>query len=62
MNPQGIYLKVLTEISSFHLAVYETSYYYPQAIFLSKIGKAIMPKMRCIINLQKLADVLGEQP
>ncbi len=52
MNPLETYLKELSEIRSSGAAVKETSYYGPLANLLNEVGKAIKPKVKCIINLQ----------
>jgi len=52
MNPLETYLREIHEIRSSEEATAETSYYGPLRNLLNDIGKALKPKVRCIINIK----------
>src|SRR5215210_4028213 len=52
MNPLEIYIRELRDIRSSGEAVAETSYYGALASLLNEVGKALKPKVRCIINIK----------
>ena len=50
MTPLETYLRELRDIRSTGAGVDETSYYTPLANLLNETGKALKPRVRCIIN------------
>lgn len=52
MKALETYIRELIEIRSSGIAVPETSYYTPLANLLNEIGKALKPKVRCILNIK----------
>jgi len=52
VNPLETYLRELREVRASGGGVEETSYYPALSNLLNDIGKALKPKVRCIINLQ----------
>ena len=50
MNPLETYLKELRDIRSTGASVAETSFYPVLSNLLNEIGKALKPKVRCVIN------------
>ena len=52
MNALEIYLRELRDIRASGEAVAETSYYPALADLLNDVGKGLMPKVRCIINIK----------
>jgi hypothetical protein len=52
MNPVETYIRELSNIHSSGQAFKETSYYGPLANLFNEIGKALKPKVHCIINLK----------
>ena len=52
MNLLQEYLNELHEIRSSGSAVKETSYYPAISNLLNGVGKALKPKVRCIINIK----------
>jgi len=51
MNPLETYLREIRDIRSTGAGTPEPSYYAPLANLFNEIGKALKPKVRCIINL-----------
>jgi len=52
MDPVETYIRELFEIRCSGEAVKETSYYGPLAQLFNEIGKALKPRVRCIINIK----------
>jgi len=52
MNPLETYLQDLYDIHSSGSGVKETSYYGTLANLFNEVGKALKPRVRCIINIQ----------
>jgi hypothetical protein len=51
MNPLETYLKEMRDIRSTGAAVAETSFYPPLSGMLNEIGKALKPKVRCVMTI-----------
>lgn len=54
MNPVEPYLTELREIRAYNAHVEETSFYGTLETLLNEIGKALKPKVRCIINTRNV--------
>src|SRR5712692_9992502 len=52
MDPVETYIRELLDIHRSGEAVKETSYYGPLASLFNEIGKALKPRVRCIINIK----------